>query len=267
MFYVASKILWVFLQPSASLMAVLLAGLWLARTQRWRRTGSRLAWLSAAGLLIGGVLPIGTLLLLPLEQRFPPLVVPPGSTTYAGIIVLGGGEDGRISAARGQLHTNEAGERIAQAANLALALPTARLAFAGGAAFPVLGEVNATASVTQWWSSLGIAPARIVTEGDSRTTYENALNLRAIVKPTPSDRWLLVTSAAHMPRAMGVFRHAGFAVTAYPVDFRTTGRDEMADLSTSIPGGLKRLDDATKEWIGLVAYRIMGRTAEIFPAP
>ncbi|MEZ5853410.1 MAG: YdcF family protein [Hyphomicrobiaceae bacterium] len=267
MLYVISKVLWIILQPSAFLMIVLVTGLSLTRTRRGERTGKRLAWFAAASLLLCGVLPVSTLLLLPLENRFPTASVPQGSADYAGIIVLGGAEDGRISAARGQLHTNEAGERISQAATLALRLPTTRIAFTGGAAFSALGEISAAEPIAAWWISLGISPARIITENRSRTTYENALYLRQLLKPKPGERWLLVTSAAHMPRAMGVFRHTGFTVTAYPVDFRTSGLDELADPSTSIPAGLKRLDDAAKEWIGLLAYWLMGRTSALFPGP
>ena len=85
--------------------------------------------------------------------------------------------------------------------------------------------------------------------------------------PRPDERWLLVTSAWHMPRAVGVFRQAGFPVTAYPVDFRTGGRANVLRPFATLSEGLRRLDVAAKEWAGLVGYRLTGRTGELFPRP
>ena len=267
MTFVLSKVLWFIVQPSTALLLVLLLGLVMARRQRHARGGLRLATLAGVGFLAGGMLPLGTALLLPLEQRFPQPAIAAGSEAFAGIIVLGGAEDGRVSRARGQLHLNEAAERITEGVRLARWLPKARLAFAGGAALPVLGDVAGADAVTGYWSAMGIDRGRIQMEGRSRNTHENALFIRAVLAPKPGERWLLVTSAAHMPRAMGVFRRAGLDVTAYPVDYRTTGWGDLADIDLGLTGGLRRLDDATREWIGLVAYWLLGRTSSFFPAP
>jgi uncharacterized SAM-binding protein YcdF (DUF218 family) len=81
------------------------------------------------------------------------------------------------------------------------------------------------------------------------------------------ERWILVTSAAHMPRAIAVFRAAGFPIEAYPVDYQTRGRDDVIGLNTSFPEGLEMTDQAIHEWAGLVIYRLAGRTSKLFPAP
>lgn len=265
--YVLSKIAWILLQPSSVLILAAGAGLWLAFGERWRRLGLRLGVAAVVALLVIGLLPVGTLTLLPLENRFPAPAIAAGSNAYAGIIVLGGGEDGRITHVRGQLHLNEAAERITEGARLALKLPNARIAFTGGAAFSVLGEVSAGQAIRKFWEDVGIASGRIVLEDRSRTTYENARLLRDILKPKAGERWLLVTSAAHMPRSMGVFRQAGYDVVAYPVDYRTQGGLDAGDVSINLANGLKRLDDAVKEWVGLVGYRVLHRTNALFPRP
>jgi uncharacterized SAM-binding protein YcdF (DUF218 family) len=113
----------------------------------------------------------------------------------------------------------------------------------------------------------GIARARILLESKSRNTYENALLTRDLAKPVDGERWFLVTSAYHMPRAIGLFRKAGFNVTAYPVDYRTRGPEDMARIFGRIPQGLMRFDLAVGEWIGLVAYRMLGRIDALFPGP
>ncbi|MBV8839099.1 MAG: YdcF family protein, partial [Alphaproteobacteria bacterium] len=90
---------------------------------------------------------------------------------------------------------------------------------------------------------------------------------RDILKPKPTERWLLVTSAHHMPRAMGVFRAVGFPVEAFPVDYRTRGAIDIARPFSTLGDGLRRTDTAAREWVGLLAYRLSGRTTELFPGP
>jgi uncharacterized SAM-binding protein YcdF (DUF218 family) len=114
--------------------------------------------------------------------------------------------------------------------------------------------------------SFGISRDRVLLETRSRNTAENAIFTKALVNPKSTERWLLVTSAQHMPRAVGCFRKAGFPVEAYPVGWRTTQQFDLFGERT-LSSGLKRLDSAAYEWIGLFAYRVTGRTPALFPAP
>ena len=104
-------------------------------------------------------------------------------------------------------------------------------------------------------------------ERRSRNTQENAEFSKAMLTPKPGERWLLVTSAYHMPRSVGVFRKAGFAVEPYPVDWRTGGRGDLLRFSIFAIDGLDRVDIAMREWMGLAAYRISGKTDAFFPGP
>jgi uncharacterized SAM-binding protein YcdF (DUF218 family) len=90
---------------------------------------------------------------------------------------------------------------------------------------------------------------------------------RLIANPQPGERWLLLTSAFHMPRAVAVFRAVGFPVEPYPVDWRTTGPADLFRPYPSVSEGLRRTDVAVREWVGLLLYRLTGKTAELFPAP
>jgi uncharacterized SAM-binding protein YcdF (DUF218 family) len=117
------------------------------------------------------------------------------------------------------------------------------------------------------FESFGIAKSRIILESKSRDTDENARFTRELLLPKPGERWLLVTSAHHMPRSVGVFRAAGFPVEAYPVDFRTRGVVDLLRPFSNVGDGLRRTDTAAREWVGLVAYWATGRSAELFPGP
>ena len=107
----------------------------------------------------------------------------------------------------------------------------------------------------------------IYMEPHPRSTYEDALYSAALLKPKPSERWLLVTAALHMPRAVGCFRVAGFQVEPYPVQFMTG--DPTAPFAFFRTGSLalNQFDTAAKEWIGLIAYWLMGNTDTLFPGP
>ena len=268
MFFILSKVLGFFALPSDIAVTIAALGVILLFTRCWR-AGRRLAVLGVALLLIAGLTPLGNALMLPLEQRFPPwsdardaALGPP-----AGIVVLGGAIGPEISAARGTPDLNESAERITAIATLAKQYPAARIIYSGGNARLVLaGGIEADYAVALF-ESFGIARARIETERQSRNTIENAVFSKAIANPKPGERWLLVTSAYHMPRAVGVFRHVGFAVEAYPVDWRTRGPIDLAIPFESITAGLRRTDTALHEWIGLAAYRALGHTSALFPAP
>ena len=114
---------------------------------------------------------------------------------------------------------------------------------------------------------VGVSKDRVIVERESRATLENAAFAKQLVKPKAGELWLLVTSAMHMPRAVGIFRKAGFAVDAYPVDYLTTGAKELWTLPRALMGGIGITDLAAHEWLGLLAYRFTGRISELFPGP
>lgn len=264
--FTLSKILALVAQPSSVLVLCLLAGLWLMRREG-SPLGRRVAWGGALGLLVGGLFPVGNLFILPLEQRFASVPAPSQSDRVAGIIILGGFEDGWVSAGRGGLGLNEAAERVTEALRLGLRHPEAKVVFTGGVGGLLARNTGAAEPVAAFLMDGGIAQDRLVLEGRARNTYENAVFTRDLVEPKPGERWYLVTSAYHMPRSMGLFRKAGFDVIAYPVDYRTRGPEDLMRFFERIPQGLMRLDLAVNEWLGLLAYRALGRIDELFPGP
>jgi uncharacterized SAM-binding protein YcdF (DUF218 family) len=264
MFYYASKIVWFFATPSNLLPFLIALGLLLMLTRR-RRTGWALAFVGALGLFAGGLGPVANWLINPLEERFPAFRDDGGP--IAGVIVLGGAVEADEALARGQLAVNEAAERVIALADLARRHPQARIVFSGGGSTLLVDEVAEAQGLSRFVGELGIPRERLTIEDRSRTTRENALYSREFVTPGGGERWLLVTSAWHMPRAVGCFRRLGLAVTPYPVDYRTRGHEDAAKFFPFIANGLRRLDLATKEWLGLLAYRLAGYTDALFPGP
>jgi len=157
--------------------------------------------------------------------------------------------------------------RAAWTAALALRYPNARVVFSGGSANLISNEAKEADYAGAIFESLGVAKSRLTLERLSRNTQENAEFSKALVAPKKGERWLLVTSAFHMPRSVGLFRKAGFDVEPYPVDWRVGGRDDLFALSSSAADALGRTDLAMREWMGLIAYRLTGKIDALLPGP
>jgi uncharacterized SAM-binding protein YcdF (DUF218 family) len=263
MFFVISKLLGFFAVPSNDILAAGLIGLALIPT-RFMRTGRRLVSASIILFLAFGLLPLSKMLIAPLEERFPPWDASGGAPD--GIVVLGGAIESAIAQLRPASAFNEAAERITVIAELARKYQSATILYSGGNGGP--GPPGSEAQIAKaLFETFGVPARRLMLEDQSRTTAENAAFSRRLVMPKPGERWLLVTSAYHMPRSIGAFRRAGFPVEAYPVDYRTMGPADLWIPFDSIATGLRRTDLAVHEWIGLLAYWLTGRSSELFPAP
>ncbi len=263
MFFELSKVLAFFIAPSNAIVMLAVLGLALTLTRR-RRMGLSLAFVGVALVAVAGLSPLGNALLLPLEERFPPWDASRGAPD--GIVVLGGAVGPGMSDARNEISLNEAAERMTVVADLARKFPQARIIFSGGDA-SLFGDRPAEAQFAgRLFGTFGIGN-RVELEEGARNTHENAVLSRRMAGPKPGERWLLVTSAGHMPRAIGCFRKADFPVEAYPVDYRTGGTGDLFAWFGTVSAGLARTDVAVREWIGLVAYWLSGRTSELFPAP
>jgi uncharacterized SAM-binding protein YcdF (DUF218 family) len=264
MFFPLSKILGFFALPSNLLVTLGVLGALMLAT-RFSRAGRRLLVLSVLLIAIVGLSPLGNLLILPLEQRFPPWNEVRGAPD--GIVVLGGAIGPELSLVRNEVSLNESAERVTVVAALARRYPQARIVYSGGNGGLIIRDGNEAEFALKLFQSFGIDPARIVAEDRSRNTEENAVFSKQLANPKPGERWLLVTSAYHMPRSIGVFRRAGFDVEAYPVDFRTRGWVDAMVPFAAVSEGIGRTDTAVREWVGLAAYWISGRSSALYPGP
>jgi uncharacterized SAM-binding protein YcdF (DUF218 family) len=250
MFFLASKIFWALAQPS-NLVLLLLATGALALLLGRRRLASWLLYPAVLVFLLVGLLPVGEWLSLPLENRFPPPAEPPGEV--AGIIVLGGAVDLDVAQARGMVAFHREAERDITLLELARRYPDAELIYTGNSSWPPFLRQHGLAN-------------RVVFEERARNTYENAVLSKQLASPAPGEHWLLVTSAAHMPRSVGVFRKVGWPVIPYPVDYNTTGAVEML-VTPDAARRWNEFDRAVKAWVGLLAYWLTGRSSALSRHP
>ncbi len=253
-----SRIAGIVFTPSDFLLLLLVLGVVLQWT-RYRRTGKALVIAAVAVFLVIVAFPVDEWLGAPLEGRFPR---PPWPAHVDGMIVLGGGENGAVFAARGVPGFTPGESRMVAAAELVRRYPEAKLVFSGGMAPLERGPMSEGKVAGVILQQMGVPPSRLILENRSRNTWENFIYTKAIARPQPGETWLVVTSAMHMPRAMGIAARLHWHVLPWPSDYLTTGKKEGMDWNSSLASRLATIEFAVHEWAGLTAYRLMGRLGD-----
>lgn len=262
--FVLSKLAALVFLPSNLILLGICSGLALQLRARLRQTGVRISVLAAAAYACVALAPVGPAMLSALETRFPALddCPPPADQDIVGVILLGGGVDPFIRNGRLEADLNDGADRLFAAARLAHAYPSARILVSGGNAFDADAPHSEASAMRHLLIELGVSPSRIIIEDASRTTAENAAG---VARLTPGGAWLLVTSAFHMPRAVGTFRKAGLHVIAAPTDWRVRGSGSPLTFSAAL--NLQAFDMAVREMTGLVGYWATGRSTSVWPGP
>ena len=263
MHYILSRSIGFLIVPSNTIASF--AGLGLLLLILRRRCATSVSGLALAVLVTASLSPLGNMLFTPLEQRFPDMAYP--EQPVDGIIILGGSYDTVSHSYESELVLHEDTKPVSVVADLAHRYPDAKIIFSGGSSDTSTPSLSEAAIVKQIFVSWGIPADRILLEEQSQTTEENARFTARMLKPAPQSRWLLVTSAYHMPRAMGAFRKAGMNVLAFPAGPRTHGWQDFWWPTDTATDNLRRVDLAVHEWLGLVAYRLRGFSDEWFPGP
>lgn len=260
--FVLSKLFDVVAQP-ANVVLIALAVACLLLFSRRAALGRALVCTVTLVLLLLAILPWDHWLVASLEGRFSaPQTLP---AHIDGIVVLGGAVDPVVSVARGQPSVNGAAERLTTLIELGLRHPEAQLVFTGGSGSVTHQALKEAPIAQAFLDTLGFASERVLFEGQSRNTRENAIFTRDLVTPQPGQTWLLVTSALHMPRSVGTFRAAGWKVLPYPVDYLTTG--EGGGLRFNAASGMGAISNALHEYLGMAYYRLRGWSDSLYPAP
>lgn len=263
MFPVLTRIFWLLVQPVSIAVLLLLLG-WLLsfRAKRgWSRTFLALGILV---FLLTGFTTFGYALIAPLEDRF---ARPADPVRIDGIVVLGGGMDGEVNDVRGGWELNRSGDRMVEAVRLALRYPDARIVIAAGPAALAMDQEPEAYAARRMFEGFGVAAERLILDDKSRNTEENAQFAKALTGTTGTETWLLVTSAFHMPRSVGLFRKAEFAVVPWPVDYLASGNEGFRLKFDQSPENIAVASIALREWVGLLGYRLTGKIDELLPGP
>jgi uncharacterized SAM-binding protein YcdF (DUF218 family) len=250
-------------QPVSVVVLLVVVGLVLLWLKRRRLAGVAIG-LAGLVLVLCSYTTLAYVLLAPLESRF---VRPAEPAHIDGIVVLGGGMDTGVDTARSSWELTRAGDRFVEALRLALRHPEARILIAGGVSALNPGQVPEAEAAARFFEDFGISRQRLLLDNQSRNTQENAVNAKAVGQPKPGETWLLVTSAFHMPRSVGLFRRADFAVVPWPTDYMSSGNATFGPKLDEVAENLAISNIALREWAGLLGYYMTGRIDEILPGP
>jgi uncharacterized SAM-binding protein YcdF (DUF218 family) len=260
MFFFA-KVFWLTSQPVT--LGFLLIGLSIVlMIFHVRRLAIAVGLLSLALIFVSFYTTSGALIVQELEDRFPRPAAP---ADVACIVVLGGGIATKVDSVRGGYNFDDAADRYIETVRLAGVYPNAKVIMSGGDGSLTGGYVKEADIIARMFNDFHIDPARVEYDAESRDTYENAINTKAILQRLNLGHCLLVTSGFHMPRAVAIFRNLGMDVTPWVADYRTNGRQGLA-LSAGHPlANADLLTIGMKEWIGIVAYYFAGRVSTLYP--
>ncbi len=261
-FFWLSKLIWFVIAPDSLLLILVLVSFALLvfgkiRIAKWLLGSTCLLLVTIA------LLPLGDLLLYPLESRFE--TNPRLPEKVDGIVVLGGAENPYLSALWDQVELGPAAERDLAFLALARQYPYAKLVFTGGSSSLIRPQYKGADVARRLFAQQGLDLARVSFERESRNTYENALFTKQLVEPGENENWLLVTTAWHMPRSVGVFCKQQWPVIPYPVDHYTSP-GHLISVELSLAGHLRNLKIGIKEWFGLIAYHLTDKTSAVLPS-
>jgi len=176
---------------------------------------------------------------------------------FDAIVVLGGALDPVLSAPR-KIEGNDAFERLTATAELYRSGAAPLVVVSGGSGSITRPDHKEAPFMAELLSLMGVPDDAILREAASRNTYENAVYTKAILSQRAARRIVLVTSAWHLPRSAAIFRKAGFDFETYPVDSLAEAPLYPADLFPDA-WALTRFTRIFREWIGIAAYRLLGR--------
>jgi uncharacterized SAM-binding protein YcdF (DUF218 family) len=261
LFFYSSKIIWFVISPSHLYLYLLSICILLLFT-RYIENVRKILCVMLVCIWTVALFPAGSWLFYPLETRFqnnPKLPI-----KVDGIIVLGGSILPSMSHYWQQLETNQYHERLTTFIQLAKVYPDAKLLFTGGSAAIKNNQPTEAEFARQYFIDSGVSDSRLIIEDKARNTAENIHYSKMLVKPQPDENWVVITTAFHMPRSIGLFCKQNWPVIPYPVD-HATNPETLFKLNFNLADHVGSLTGASHEWVGLLAYFLTGKIDQILP--
>ncbi len=252
MFFVFSKILVVFIQPLTHIVCLLLVALLFYRKPRVSKACLVLALL---WLMLFGTSPLPNALIRFLEAQYRPVSPLP---QVDAVVVL----SGMVVLEKSALHNiefNESVDRILAGIMLMKQGAGDYLILAGGSGSLYNQRTSEARLLRQFAIESGVPEEKILIDSSSRNTHENAVNTKALLEKHGLTDMILITTASHLPRAMGCFKKLGLNPIPYGVDFHAAVSPEY-HLQDFIPGAsnLRRTSYILHEYVGLLMYKLAG---------
>ena len=251
-----TKLIPLFIYPLGAAITVSAIALALSFTN-WRRIGQGLLGFTLIALWIAATPVFADWLTWRLESQFPPVSIE--TLPQSDVVILLGGILGQPLPPRIAADLGDPADRIMHALRIYRANKAPFIVISGGNLPWQEAVVPESQLIADLLVELGVSRSSLVLEAGSRNTRENAVNTAAIFKQHGWRTGLLVTSGAHMPRALAAFQKLGLDVTPAATDIHARPL-QFVGLLDLLPeaGALARTTSAIKEMIGLRLYRFRG---------
>ena len=260
MSFYLSKILWLIINPLNIILLFIFSGIVVKII--FKNTLHKLFYfVSFIFFIIVAVIPTGEFMFYQLEKKFHTQSVLPSQVN--GILILSGATNPQLTHEHNKIHLNGSVERLTESISLMQRYPNVKIIFAGGSGSIFDQELTHADVARNFFEQLNIDTENIIFESKSRNTYENILYSKKLAKPSLDENWIIVTSASHMIRATNIGKKLGWKFIPYAVDFQV-GKKIIWIPSIYFLTNMNRFNSSSHEWIGLIAYYIMGRTNKIY---
>jgi uncharacterized SAM-binding protein YcdF (DUF218 family) len=252
--FLFKKIVTPFFLPVSVCIEVLLLGLillWFTRLQKTGKVIVTIGLILLTGLSYG---PVSEALLRPLEYKYPPLLNSDYLPQVKWVVVLGGGHISNPQIPVTSRISSSALYRLVEGIRLYRQQPGRKLILTGGVIFDPVSHAQVLAEVAQ---AVGVKKQDLVLEQHSKDTKDEALLVKALVG---NEKFILVTSAVHMPRSMALFRNQGMDPIPAPADFLVTkGQGFGPGIFFPGAGELVQAERAVYEYLGMAWARLRGQ--------
>jgi len=260
MSFYLSKILWLILNPFNIFIFVTLLSIFLYFV-KLRRISLIIFLINFVFIALISFLPIGSYLIYNIEKEYHSYIKPPDQVD--GILILGGATNPLLYNEYDQISLNGSSERLVESVFIIKKFDKAKVIFSGGSGLVNRPDLDHAKVAKSFYKKIGIETNQIIFEDKSRNTYENIIYSKKIANPKINENWLLITSASHMKRALLIADKNNWKLIPYAVDFKNIKNFKLIP-NLELLKNLNSFQQASHEWLGLISYYLMGRTAKVF---
>ena len=260
MTFYLSKLLWFLFNPFNCILFLFFLSL-ILNFFKFLKFSKIILFFSFLLFIISGVLPTGSYLLYLLEKNYHNRVALPENVD--GILILSGATNPFLTKEYDQISLNGSVERLTESIQLINKYPTAKVFFAGGSGYVEYPDLNHSEVAKKFYESLNVNTKNIFFDKKSRNTYENIVFANKKINPNINEKWIIVTSAFHLKRAISVGEKLGWELIPYATDYKLSKKFKWG-LSFSFYQNFGMLQHSSHEWVGIIAYYFMGRSSKIF---
>ena len=206
------------------------------------------------------IIPTGSYLIYVLEKKFHTPFIAPNKVD--GILILGGATNANLSSDFNQVTLNNSAERLVESIKIIKKYENAIVVYSGGSGGLIQPKIKHTDVAKRFFIESGLGHRNILFESESRNTYENILFSKKLINPNINQKWVVVTSAHHMNRAILVAEKINWDLIPYPVDFRKP-KEFVFSINPKLFSNLTAMNQGMYEWVGLIYYYFLNRTDRI----